>query len=488
MAISKNLVVSIKEDKAKPNEKMFIYKNDTGIDMYIELSNLKYSIGDEIITGKLDVAFVNAIFKNPNEEVFTKENIPLVDGKIKFSFTNDVVKNMQEIGQYELQFQLFDSLLNRLTLPSYFFEVKEPLGQTNIEISEGMVDYSLVGACTVAEDNEVILFAISDGYIKTEWKTGDLITAKRLNKLEDGVSKNKDDVENIKINNVKYENSTLIYYNGETWDEIDVGSDVLDEAFTVTGVTIGNLTEGTVINKGSSAIDILKEMLIKVIPAKYTAPTVKISSNINSVEIGKRISPKLTVTFIQNDAGTVTSSSIKEGDTTLSTGFTFVIPEFSIGGDKTYTAEVSYSDGAIKNNNIGQPSPDGQIKAGTITASTAIKAYRPYFGFASDSGAIPTADIVRGQNIKGLNLANGGTIQVVTEPSSRLVCFAYPATLRDCTKIRYENLNDDENKTAFESMLLNISDASGGNAISYRVYYYISPIPFELNATFTLTV
>ena len=89
MAISKNLVVSIKEDKAKLNEKMFIYRNDTGVDMYIELSNFKYSIGDEIVTGKLDVAYISAVFKNPSEEVFVKNNIPLVDGKIKFSFTKD---------------------------------------------------------------------------------------------------------------------------------------------------------------------------------------------------------------------------------------------------------------------------------------------------------------------------------------------------------------------------------------------------------------
>lgn len=487
MAISKNLVVSIKEDKAKLNEKMFIYRNDTGVDMYIELSNFKYSIGDEIVTGKLDVAYISAVFKNPSEEVFVKNNIPLVDGKIKFSFTKDVVDNMQEIGQYELQFQLFDRLTNRLTLPSYFFEVKEPIGQTEVEITEGMVDYSLTDFCTVVDD-EVVLFAIEDGYIKTNWKAGDLITASRLNNIENGISANKEYIEEVKINNVKYENETLVYYNGDNWNELDVGSGTLDEDIVVAGVTVGNLTSGTVLNEGMNVIDVLKQMLIKVIPATYTKPTVRISSSVTSIETGSSISPRLTVTFVQNDGGAVTATSIKEGNTVLANSFTFTVPTFIITGDKTYTGTVSYGDGAIKNNNIGKPSPDGQIKAGTISANTTIKAYRPYFGYASDSGVVPTSDTIRKQTIKGLNLGNGGTIKVTTEPTSRLVCFAYPATLRDCTKIRYEDLNDDGNKSAFTSILLNIADASGGNSISYRVYYYISPIAFGLNATFTLTV
>lgn len=487
MAISKNLIVSIKEDKAKLNEKMFIYRNDKGIDMYIELSNLKYSIGDEMVVGKLDVAYVSAVFKNPNEEIFVKKGIPLVDNKIKFSFTEDIILNMQEIGQYELQFQLFDRLTNRLTLPSYYFEVKEPIGQTSVDITKGIVDNSLADFCTVADD-EFELFAITDGYIKTDWKAGDLITASRLNNLEKGVSQNKSNIEEFTINNVKYENETLIYYNGTNWSEIEVGSGALDETITVTGVTVGNLTNGTVLNEGTNVIDILKQMLIKIIPPTYTKPTISISSDINSVEVGKSISPRLTITFYQNDGGSIKAIEIKDGNLTVGNSLIYTLAPFVITSDKTYTGIISYGDGAIKNNNIGQPDPNGQIKGDTIIANTVIRAYRPYFGYASNNGTVPTSNDIRQQSISGLNLSNGGTIRVVTEPTSRLVCFAYPSTLRDCTKIRYEDLNDDSNKSAFTSILLNITDASGSNAIGYRVYYYISPVPFGLNATFTLTV
>ena len=79
-------------------------------------------------------------------------------------------------------------------------------------------------------------------------------------------------------------------------------------------------------------------------------------------------------------------------------------------------------------------------------------------------------------------------MSITTTPNTKMVCFAYPYSIRDCTKIRYENLNDDENKTVFTMMTLNIPDASGSNEITYRVYYYIAPIEFGMRATFTLTI
>ena len=48
---------------------------------------------------------------------------------------------------------------------------------------------------------------------------------------------------------------------------------VLTEDLTVTGVSVGNLTQGKVLPSGSTALDILKEMLVKVIPPTYTSPS-----------------------------------------------------------------------------------------------------------------------------------------------------------------------------------------------------------------------
>ena len=54
MAISRTLVVSLEQDRANPEEKMFIYRGDVGVDIYIELSNLTYQFNNKkIIIGML---------------------------------------------------------------------------------------------------------------------------------------------------------------------------------------------------------------------------------------------------------------------------------------------------------------------------------------------------------------------------------------------------------------------------------------------------
>lgn len=420
MAITKTLVVTLNQDKAKPREKFFIYRNDVGVDMYIELSNLTYQFDNE----KNNFKYANAIFRTPKEWVFSVNHLAIVDKRVVFSFTSEIIKNMQIIGKYELQLQLFDNALNRISLPIITLEVKEPIGQSDVTLSEAIVDYSYVGNCFVA--NEINLFSIENGYVKTVWETGDLITSSRLNNMEDGISNNRTD------------------------------------------------------------IDLLKSLLVE--EPTYTAPTLQFTSSLSSAELGSSVSFSLKGVFNKNDAGSVSSILISDGNTGLSDTYNYTVPKFTLTGDKTYNIRVSYNDGAIKKNNFGIDSPNGQIKAGSLTASTTIKAYRGYFAYCSNNGTVPTIEEIRASAVKGLNATNGTKMSITTTPSTKMVCFAYPYSIRDCTKIRYENLNDDENKTAFTMMTLKIPDASGRNEITYRVYYYIAPIEFGMNATFTLTI
>ena len=182
MSISRTLVVSINKDKAKAKDKMYIYRNDVGVDMYIELSNLTYNFDG----GKNNFKFANSLFKTPSGVIHTVNKLAIVNKRIRFSFTPEIVSLIQEIGSYELQFQLFDLEGNRLTIPSYFFEVKEPLGNTELDndlaiVDEAVTDYSYIGG-------EEELFAVQDGYIKVDWKPGDIITSARMNNIERGIS------------------------------------------------------------------------------------------------------------------------------------------------------------------------------------------------------------------------------------------------------------------------------------------------------------
>ena len=184
MSISKKLVVTLKDDVATPSERIFIYKGDVGVDIIIELENFNYKI--DSISEKNMINRIEAYFKTPQGIVKQyNDEVDVINGdRIKFSFSKNVINDMQIIGQYELQFHLFDKENNRITIPSYYFYVKEPLHNTSEEQEyDSRVDYAIVDYSKVKDD--IVLFEVSEnGYIKTNWQSGDLITSAKLNKIE----------------------------------------------------------------------------------------------------------------------------------------------------------------------------------------------------------------------------------------------------------------------------------------------------------------
>ena len=210
MAITKNLIVTLKDDIVELKDKMFIFRNDVGVEMIIELKDFEYSI--DAIGNKNNFSKVNAIFRTPSGKLYSYNNIKVSSGKIRFVFTQDLIDVMQEIGEYELQFQLYDKLNNRLTIPSYNFYVKEPLCLPN----EAIVGEGTVGFSYVAED-ETYLFSIENGYIKTEWEVGDLITKGKLNKIENAIF----DVVNV-INNMDITNNNPNLGNQHTHNNMGI--------------------------------------------------------------------------------------------------------------------------------------------------------------------------------------------------------------------------------------------------------------------------
>lgn len=272
------------------------------------------------------------------------------------------------------------------------------------------------------------------------------------------------------------------------------GSSHLTKVLTVLGVgTIGGLKDGDSFDTDKTPEDILRKMLENAIPPKYIDPKLSLSCSTPSiVEIGSTVVPVLSSTFRQNDAGALISYKLYQDDVLQYSDSS--ITKFTDSAVKlltatTYRAEVAYDNGPIKQNNMGIDDPTGRIMAGTIQSSLTITPKRGYWGFSATENTPPVSDFIRNKNITGLGPGNETQIKVVASATDRMVVFAYPATLRDCKKIRYEELNDDGNKTAFTQITLSIPDASKtGNYIDYRVYYYIGAIPFGSTMTFILTI
>ena len=365
MAISKPLIVSINQDKTRPNEKMFIYRNDIGVDMYIELTNLTYKFD-----GSKNFKFANALFKTPSDIVYTVNNLSIIDGKIKFSFNEEVVSHIQEIGRYELQFQIFDVDKNRLTIPSYYFDVKEPLGNTQVNFEEGVIDFAHVDYSYITEDTNVALFAVEDGYIKTNWQTGDLITSERMNNIEDGIS-----MALSKEANVTY---------------------ISDKPSTV---AIGGLPLGYT-SDGISIVELIDNML-----HPYKAPSISLSITPSNTlyELGATISSltlKATITQGSND---ITSLVFLKDGSPLPSTSNPTLTQSNIRNNVTYSAYVSDNINRINSNSIN------------------IKFINPiYIGSLSE---------VNSTNIKAMTkkIVNVGSQSYTYTINNKKMCIAFPS-------------------------------------------------------------
>ena len=315
MSISRTLVVSINKDKAKAKDKMYIYRNDVGVDMYIELSNLTYNFDG----GKNNFKFANSLFKTPSGVIHTVNKLAIVNKRIRFSFTPEIVSLIQEIGSYELQFQLFDLEGNRLTIPSYFFEVKEPLGNTELDndlaiVDEAVTDYSYIGG-------EEELFAVQDGYIKVDWKPGDIITSARMNNIERGIS---------------------LALSGEDDEGVLYSSD------KPTTIEIGGIPLGYT-NSGISIVKLIDDML-----HPYKKPSISLSINPSTTffELGS------VASFIANVSVNKGSNDISEivlmkDSTVLATSKNNISYKLSnISSNTTIKSYVNDKTNIVNSNNI----------------------------------------------------------------------------------------------------------------------------------------
>ena len=239
----------------------------------------------------------------------------------------------------------------------------------------------------------------------------------------------------------------------------------------------------------------------KPIPATYTKSSVSIANNGGSasgdVEAGTSVTPKLRATFNKNDAGDLTKLEILKGGQSVGSG-TATPYDYSgeaiVIGDETvtFTAKATYNEGAIKNNNLGQQSPNGHIAAGSVTSGNySINGRRNMF-YGTGVGATPslTSDVVRGLANKRLNPTQGTVFNIPIAIGQQYVIFAYPATLRDVSQVMYTETNDTGMASSFTKTLVDVADARGGEngKKSYKVYSYSMATPAAAGMTFKVTI
>ena len=315
------------------------------------------------------------------------------------------------------------------------------------------------------------------------------------NKIEDGTINESDMVITSDTDELYYVDSTKTPHalgSSKSTEEVEVNLGA--------GGTIGGLTTGDTIPAGTTLDELITMLTQKSVPATYTQPgvTCRVSSGTaaGSYEVGTSITTTLQATFTQNDAGALTTLAINksgEGEPIISgaTSPQTTDPQTFTLGEETvsFTATASYAAGAIKNDNLGNPSPEGQIQAGSKTSAAVSFVGKRNLFYGTGTGATPemTSEIVRGLANKKLGPANGTTFDINVAAGQQYVVIAYPATLRNLTKCFYVEQNTDlvEN---FALQTKSVQGANGAAGADYKVYVYSMAIPAAAGMTLQVQI
>ena len=283
-----------------------------------------------------------------------------------------------------------------------------------------------------------------------------------------------------------------LVYIDETKTQKPLGSSKSKQEWEVqlgAGGTIGGLETGDTIPEGTTLDQLIQMLTQKSVPPTYTQPGVTLRSSAGQAagayEVGTNISTTLQALFTQNDAGALTQLAIYkqgQGDALISgasspqtTGEqTFQLTDGSV----TFYATATYGDGEIKNDNLGQPSPDGQIKAGSKNSANLVFTGQRKMFYGTGVGAAPqaTSESVRGLSGTKLNPTQGYSFNINVAQGQQFVRIAYPATLRKITKCFYVEQNTDLAEN-FAETTVSVNGANGAAGADYRVLTYEMAVP-----------
>lgn len=285
---------------------------------------------------------------------------------------------------------------------------------------------------------------------------------------------------------------------GNSLSDVVVGQ---DEAFTVElgpGGTLGGFKTGDKVSTDMTAENIVKKLLMKQVPPTYTQPSVSISNNGGSsagaYEIGSTVTPKLRATFTKNDAGDLTSIQFKKagtdvGDAATDSPADYAEAAFNLSSAISYSATVSYGEGAIKKDNLGDDYPIGHIEAGSKnTSNFTFTPYRQgYFcGYTVDTATLTSDGIRNLQQNKG-GAYSAVTVKVTVKAGAKRVVIAAPLANKGMTKVLNESALNADVTSTFVKSSVDVEGANNYEAATYNVWTFIPDVAYGQDAILAVT-
>ena len=191
--------IQVNNDRSTADKNIIVYRGDYNVQVTFTITHIndyRYrgtdSSGENLIEST-NASYGQILIKNQDGKGVSvlSEIAPTNEGKVTLTIVKEYIDELIELGAYDYQIRLFSADKKaRLTIPPIEGQliVKEPI------IFDAGNDTSVVGMAqvdnAVALNNEEDLPVFDDNgdYVKTEWTSGDIISAERLNKTEDALA------------------------------------------------------------------------------------------------------------------------------------------------------------------------------------------------------------------------------------------------------------------------------------------------------------
>jgi len=306
-------------------------------------------------------------------------------------------------------------------------------------------------------------------------------------------------------------NFSIYYHSDSTWIQLGTDSFTVTEDVTSTIITdFGAIKPGDIVHSGTTLTEFIKQCIQSTFYPTYTAPSMTLAATglASIVEAGTTGNTTLTSTLNKGSINGKTVGGIwqpatfqdyRSGDATkyIINGTDFNLTNSTVLsgnqillGSNTWTGATYYSAGPQPVDSTGA-NYQTPLASGLTTASATIIGQRKYFqGTTSVVSPViyTTSAQIRSLPVNALNPVNGTAFAINIPAGATMVVFAYPATLRDVSTVKYvEGLNA-EVKGIFTQTTVSVEGANAYSAISYKVYSYIPAVAFTSTATYNVTI
>ena len=189
-----------------------------------------------------------------------------------------------------------------------------------------------------------------------------------------------------------------------------------------------------------------------------------------------------------SDTGVAATQYTATFDGKTNNGQTGTFENVVAEGTKTLNIAITYSDGVVPKTNKGNPYADGQIKAGSKTATakdTLVGVRHMFYGALTEDTAL-TSSVIRGLKHEAAAKKTITTFGAVS--GAKKIVIACP-TGYNVTKVLMPSAMNADATASFvrQSATVNVEGAEGYTAVAYNVWVY-QPASIDSTETYDVTI